>query len=67
MFEKLLGRLPKKKTPEELDEHYTKMEQVELEKGDMTALLIAAFMSLVLPLVLIIGAFYAVVYLTFIR
>ncbi|MDP3487643.1 MAG: hypothetical protein Q8S19_06895 [Bacillota bacterium] len=67
MFEKLLSRLPKKKTPEELDEHYTKMEQVELEKGDMTALLIAGFISLVLPLLLIVGTFYGVIYFIFIR
>lgn len=67
MFEKLLGRLPKKKTREELDEHFDKMEQVELEKGDLPAMLIAASISIVLPLVLILVAFYGVVYLVFIR
>jgi len=67
LFKRLLARLPKNKTPEELDEHFNKMEQVELEKGDLPAMLIAAFVSVVLPLGLILGALYGVIYLIFVR
>lgn len=67
MLKKLLDRLIKKKTAEELDEHFNKMEQVELEKGDLPAMLIAASVSIVLPLALIISALYGVIYLIFIR
>jgi len=67
LFKRLLERLPKKKTQEELDEHFSKMEQVELEKGDLTAMLIAAFVSIVLPLVLILGVLYSVIYMVLIR
>lgn len=67
LFKRLLERLPKKKTKEELDEHFTKMEQVELEKGDLPAMLIAALISIVLPLVVVLGGFYSVVYLLFVR
>jgi len=46
-FKLLFG---KKKTPEELNEHY---DSIELEKGDFPAMLIAAFITFV-PVVLII-------------
>ena len=42
----------KKKTKEELDEHYNKMEEVELEKGDFLAMVIAALITF-LPVVII--------------
>ncbi len=42
MFEKLRALLPKEKTKEELNSHY---EQTELEKGDLLAMMIAAFIT----------------------
>jgi len=48
-FKEVLG---KKKTKEELDAHYDKMEEVELEKGDFLAMVIAAFITF-LPVLLI--------------
>jgi len=48
-FREVLG---KKKTKEELDAHYDKMEEVELEKGDFLAMVIAAFITF-LPVLLI--------------
>ena len=45
-FKSLFG---KKKTPEELKEHY---DSIELEKGDFLAMLIAAFITFI-PVILI--------------
>ena len=67
MLEKLLGRLPKKKTQEELDDHYNKMEQVELENGDLAAMLIAGLITIVLPLSLILGGLYTLIYVVFVK
>jgi len=52
MFNRLKEVLGKKKTKEELDEHYKKMEEVELEKGDFLAMVIAALITF-LPVVII--------------
>ncbi len=41
-FKKFRSRLPKEKTKQELDDHF---EQVELEKGDLLAMIIAAFLT----------------------
>ncbi len=48
------NKLPKSKSKEELDKHYDEM---ELEKGDMTAMLIAALITFG-PIVLGISALY---------
>jgi len=42
MFSRFSERMPKRKTKEELDEHY---ENVKLEKGDFLAMVIAAFIT----------------------
>lgn len=67
MLRKLRALLPKEKSPEELDEHYRKMEEIQLEKGDMLAMLIAAFLTLGIPLLLIAGAIYGFIYLVMVR
>lgn len=67
MFKRLRERLPKQKSKEELDAHYRKMEEIELEKGDLAAMLIAAFITIVLPLFALLGLIYGVIYLVFIR
>ncbi|HHW98144.1 MAG TPA: hypothetical protein GX738_00780 [Firmicutes bacterium] len=67
MLKKLRALLPKEKSPEELDEHYRQIEEIKLEKGDMPAMLIAAFLTLGVPLLLIAGAIYGFVYLALAR
>jgi len=67
LLRKLRALLPKEKSPEELDEHYRKMEEIQLEKGDMLAMLIAAFLTLGIPLLLIAGAIYGFIYLVMVR
>ncbi len=59
-FENRKNRLPREKTPEELDAHF---KNLELEKGDIPAMMIAAFLNLILPLLLIVGAIFGVMYL----
>ena len=58
------SRLPKKKTKEELDEHY---QNVELEKGDFLAMVIAAFITFLPVLLIAMAAFYGILWLLFIR
>jgi len=67
LLKKLRALLPKEKSPEELDEHYRQIEEIKLEKGDMPAMLIAAFLTLGVPLLLIAGAIYGSVYLALAR
>ncbi|NLY53106.1 MAG: hypothetical protein GX060_00500 [Firmicutes bacterium] len=67
MFKRLKERLPKKKTQAELDEHYRKMEEIQLEPGDLPAMIIAAFLTLGIPLLLIAGLIYGAIYLLFLR
>lgn len=66
MFKRLRERLPKKKSQEELDELYKKMEGAELEKGDFLAMLIAAFINIAIPVLLITGVIYGIVWLIFV-
>jgi hypothetical protein len=49
IFERFRALFGKKKTPEELNEHY---DNIELEKGDFLAMLIAAFITFI-PVILI--------------
>ncbi|NLW16314.1 MAG: hypothetical protein GX033_01425 [Firmicutes bacterium] len=67
MLRKLRSLLPKDKSPEELDEHYRKIEEIKLEKGDMLAMLIAAFLTLGIPILLIAGCIYGFIYLVLAR
>lgn len=67
MFEKLKRLLPRGKSKEDLEEHYKRLENVELEKNDMLAMMIAAIITVVLPILLLLGAIYGLIYLLFIR
>ena len=58
------NRLPKNKTKEELDEHY---KNVELEKGDFLAMVIAAFITFLPVLIAAMLVFYGLLWLLFIR
>ncbi len=57
MFKKLKPNLFKEKKKDELDKHY---DSLELEKGDFTALVIAAFITFMPIALLIAGAFFLV-------
>ena len=56
--------LPKKKTKEELDEHYGR---VELEKGDFLAMVIAAFITFLPVLIISLVVFFGILWLVFVR
>ena len=64
LLDRFVARLPKKKTREELDEHYKK---IELEKGDLPAMIIAAFITFFPVLIIAMVVFYGVIWLLFIR
>ncbi len=59
ILERWKKRLPKEKTQEELDAHYDKMEQLELEKGDYFAMFLGALMAF-WPLILIVAAIFLI-------
>lgn len=63
MFKRLKERLPKSKTPEEIDDHYRSIEEVGLEKGDLKAMLIAAILTLGLPLLAMVAVIFGLIYL----
>lgn len=44
-----------------------KQNKLELEKGDLSAMVIAALITIVLPVILILCVIYAVVWLIFLR
>jgi hypothetical protein len=67
MWERLRRLLPKSKSKEELEEHYRRLENVELEKNDLMAMMIAALVTIVLPILLLIAAIYGLVYFLFVR
>ncbi len=54
IFDRFRKRLPTGKTKEELKEHF---DNIELEKGDLTAMLIAALITFT-PLIIIISLVY---------
>ncbi len=60
-FDKYKNIMPKKKSKKELDEHYDNM---DLEKGDYFAMLVAALITFV-PLVIIISLVYIGIALLF--
>jgi len=43
------------------------MEEIQLEPGDLPAMIIAAFLTLGIPLLLIAGLIYGAIYLLFLR
>jgi len=63
-YKALLG---KKKTKEELDKHYDSIEEVELEKGDFPAMVIAALITFMPILLLALAVIYGVLWLLFVR
>ena len=58
---------PKKKTKQELDEHYKSIESVGLEKGDFLAMVIAAFITFIPVLIIAFVIFYGLLWLMFVR
>jgi len=63
-FERFKDALPKKKTKEELDEHYDK---IELEKGDFLAMVIAAMITFLPVLIIALAIIYGVIWVLIIR
>ena len=61
---KLRELLPKKKSKEELDRHY---ENIELEKGDFLAMVIAAFIVFLPILAITIVIAYGLIWVFFSR
>ena len=57
-------RLAKQKTKEELDEHY---DNVELEKGDFLAMVIAAVVTFFPILIVAMVVIYGLIWLLFVR
>jgi hypothetical protein len=64
MFERLRTLLPKSRSKEEIERH---RESMDLEKGDFLAMCIAAFITFVPVLLLLMGVTYGVVWLLFLR
>ena len=50
----LRKRLPKEKSEAELEEHYDRIDQMDLDKGDFFAMVVGAFMAL-WPVLLIVA------------
>lgn len=68
MFKRLRERLPKKRSPEEEEEHFRRIESMGgLEKNDFLAMLIAATLTVVLPILAILAMIFGVIYLVFLR
>ena len=61
---KLKDLAPKQKTKEELDEHY---KNIELEKGDLSAMIIAAFITFFPVLIIAMAVIYGLIWLLFLR
>jgi uncharacterized protein HemY len=60
-FKRILG---KEKTKEELDEHY---KNIELEKGDFAAMVIAALITFLPVLIIAMTVIYGLLWLFFLR
>lgn len=58
------NRLPKEKSEEELEAHYDRMDQMDLEKGDFFAMVLGAFMAL-WPVLLIVAVIFLIPMLIF--
>jgi len=57
----------KKKTKEELDKHFDSIEEVELEKGDFPAMVIAAIITFLPVLLIALAVIYGLLWLLFVR
>ena len=55
----------RKKTKEELDEHYNKIEEVELEKGDFLAMVIAALITFLPVVIIAMVVIFGLIWLVF--
>ncbi len=64
ILDRLRDRLPREKSEEELEEHYRKMEEMPLEKGDRLAMFLGALMAF-WPLILIVLAIFLIPMLIF--
>ena len=67
ILDRFRENLPKKKTREELDEHYARMDKVKLEKGDLPAMIIAAFITFFPILIIAMVIFFGLLWLFLIR
>ena len=69
MFEGMKRRMEARKAAKEaVDEKLEKgFDKVDLEKGDLFAILLAGFINFVLPIMLIIGAICGIAYFFFTR
>jgi hypothetical protein len=61
-FDKFKSLLSKDKTPEQLDEHY---DNIELEKGDFFAMVIAAFITFMPVLLISLAVLFGLIWLFF--
>ena len=64
LLDKFRARLPKQKTKEELDAHF---KSIELEKGDLPAMIIAALITFLPVVIIAMAVFYGLLWLLFIR
>ena len=64
LFSRFAEMVPKKKTKEELDEHYN---SIELEKGDFLAMCIAAFITFLPVVIIAMAVIYGVIWLIMTR
>ena len=64
LFSRFAEMVPKKKTKEELDEHY---KNIELEKGDFLAMCIAAFITFLPVVIIAMAVIYGVIWLLMTR
>ena len=62
-FKEILSR---GKTKEQLDEHYKKMEELELEKGDFPAMVIAAIITFIPVVLIALAVIFGLVWLFYI-
>lgn len=62
LWDRYRERLPKDKSKEELDEHF---KEVKTEKKDFPAMVIAAFVTFVPLILLIVGIVFGVMWLLF--
>ena len=65
MFSRFKEALGKKKTKEELNDHYNKIEEVELEKGDFLAMVIAAFITFIPVVIIAMVVIFGLIWLLF--
>lgn len=60
-------RKRRKKLLENEEENLKKLEELELEKGDVSALIIAALITLLPVVLLVLGIFTFIIWLIFLR